>query len=195
MMKNISALLGKTLPVTTLLVLLTLPTISIGAPILWTLNDVTFYPSGSAVGSFTIDDNGTVTDFSLSTQYLNNTLFSMSDYLFDESNSVASVFGSSVNFVSNFTYLDNNNLVWDMTRSLYLSFDGSLNLLTSSLMYVEEKLIQTNYSLDFNGGPRRQSISGSATPTVASVPEPSISALFLLGVGLLGLVSRRKKLV
>jgi hypothetical protein len=186
---------GKSFHAVTLFILLTLPTISVGAPILWTLNDVTFYPSGSAAGYFTIDDNGTVTDFSLSTQYLNNTLFPMSNYLFDGSNSVGSVFGNNVKIVSNFTYLDYNNLEWDITRSLSLVFNGSLNEMSSNLMFVEEKLIQTNWSLDYSGGPYRQSISGSATPTVATVPEPSISALFILGLGLLGLVSRRNKLV
>lgn len=157
-MKIISALLGKSFAVSTLIILLSLPTISVGAPILWTLNDVTFYPSGSAAGSFTIDDNNNITDFSFSTLYLNNTLFYMPNYSFDGSNSVASVFGNNVKFVSNFAYLDDNNLEWNMTRSLLLSFNGSLNQMSSSLLYVEERLYQENLSLEFNGGPFRQSI-------------------------------------
>lgn len=147
------------------------------APVKWELDNVTFTDGSAATGSFTIDYAAQIWwDFSIST-----TGGSLSAFNYDPGNSIFSFNGWGPN-----SFLI---MAGDGHRYLTFSFADALGDAGGT------HAINTLSSWEcMNCNPWRY-MSGSVTTERADtdVPEPATLALFLPAVGMIGLVSRRRR--
>lgn len=158
---------------------ISLPSVAHSAPILWTLQDVTFDDGGIANGSFVYDaDTGSVSQFSISVS--GGTTADLTAFTYDNTNSFYFL-GSS----DRFSFLADSRL-----RYLGLIFASTLTDSGGTIGILSGP--PSSYECD-NCGTARLVASGSITTDPSAVPEPASWAMLIGGFGVAGAAMRRRK--
>lgn len=164
------------------------------APVLWTLQNISFTDGGSLTGSFVHDSDLAATDAVLSLSVTasggDESIFAPLTYT--KSNSLARM----ANFVGSPTLFvqSNTDFFEGRARQLRLSF---VSPLTNLFQTINVDDLASFAAECYNCGPRRRfmpggSIVGSAVP-LAPVPEPATWSLMIMGFGLTGALLRRRR--